>query len=387
MEVRKNDIASALFQFTQRTATSGNSLLRQTSSGSILQKSDSEGKLVLSGKRAPEAAPLKTLYTKITADRTHPKEGGRDTVTSKTDEALKGYSKLLWGGDILAEKLASFKGVGGATTEFSVDESLSGSEHWLMSHAHGAKPIQSMSSKNMFGTFLKETESSQGNGYGLRARYADQSSTEKPIIMVETIDEKGVKNSFLVDLKKVDASNASIIEGFALLTHMSVGKGSDGELDQFTIGSAIESIIHQTLQRTDPIERVTYSSGVTSPAKDTPPTWIDHPERLDFNARFNFLIASKDTPSEERDTYVFGPSLNFVERNATDEEEALAAQEIRTGIPSDSTFKRSPIGEQKHEKSKSVSTLQFAQELSDMRKNSASAQTQKMSPLRSFFYL
>lgn len=70
------------------------------------------------------------------------------------------------------------------------------------------------------------------DGMQFQARYADNSTAENPIVEVRMRDKDGAEKIVKVDVKKVDPTNATQLEMFALLIHQDKQGNADGTLMQ-----------------------------------------------------------------------------------------------------------------------------------------------------------
>lgn len=150
----------------------------------------------------------------------------------------------------VARAFARYNGSGDATQEIEANDELRNSD-WLFEF--GATGEVDLDDKAQHGAY--RLMSFNSSPFAMRARYHETTTSDSPMLMVETTDDKLQKQTYLVDVNKVDASNASLIEGFAMLTD-AYSKHDDKELI-WNILTAFENIV-QPLEPLN-VQRKTFS--------------------------------------------------------------------------------------------------------------------------------
>lgn len=406
MRIGNQGIASALFRLTQTNTST--SLLKTTLP--VDNKKTLEPKMDVLSKKTANELPL---FLKTTADngiktKIIAGEARKEIAVEKNEEKATplslGYVKLIEGGKTLSEKLSKFRGTGDSTTEIQVREDLATKENWLMSLCEGAKAIKEMPSMSWDGVFSNGSDGEQVQGYGLRARYDQSSTGDTPVMMVETFDEAGGKKSYLVNLSQVDASNATMIEGFALVAHSYAGSDSDGKMSSRTGTEAMRSIIQKHLLYTGSVEYETYSGEgytVTSPVSGTPPAIVADKNRLGFQDRFDFLIglegeqpgANKDV-AFDRFAHLFNPESGSItpepEEFGMSQSQSVSknAKETRhekvTSAPTGETLL---LTKQTTQRNIVIDTLKYLDELSRKKQQEERGERNVAHLLSPYFYL
>ena len=186
----------------------------------------------------------------------------------------------------VAERFSDYSGSGDATTSLEIDEAFADKENWLFAfgrnidrEAAGINAQHGMSSGQ-----------AADNGYGMRVRYDTASGGDNPVMVVEAIDGTGNKTAYRVDLREVDAANASLVESFALISHLYMGQGKTKEEFQgFDALRLMNNIIDQPKYDPSKAEGVRHGKSgysVTTPTKSGITTTNGLPG---FEDRFNLL--------------------------------------------------------------------------------------------------
>ncbi len=183
---------------------------------------------------------------------------------------LSGILAGIFGNEEVAEKFSGYQGSGDATTSAEVDETLADKEHWMFSYGRDID-LESAGLGAQRGTSYSYTPkppgldgaaqisygtAGSGDGYGMRVRY-DASSEDNSVMIVEAVDVEGNRTAYRVDLKEIDAANATLIESFALVSHlhMTTDKTAGGIRPLHPVAFLMNNIIDQP--RRDPASQVT----------------------------------------------------------------------------------------------------------------------------------
>jgi hypothetical protein len=111
----------------------------------------------------------------------------------------------------IASNLSGYNGPGNASMQLQ-DPGVPEYSDWLFEYdTTGISP-----KKDQAITRIGVEHLSGGGGYRIRARLDESSTSDNPILMIEAI-EPGKSKVYLVEINKVNASDASFIEGFAML--------------------------------------------------------------------------------------------------------------------------------------------------------------------------
>lgn len=255
---------------------------------------DDSAKITLVQNKAKATLSLLEEAQKISEDMED--KNDRNKITSLDNEEANAPKRtldtielsgiMMTDNQEVAERFSAFKGSGNASTSMEVDETLSDKENWLFAfgrnidrEATGINAQQGLSSGAI-------TE----NGYGMRVRYDETSSEDNPGMIVEAIDGAGNKTAYRVNLTEIDASNASLVESFALISHLYMGQGKTDEayqgLDALRL---MNNIIDQPRYDPSKTEGITYNQNgfsVSTPTKSGITTTNGHPG---FEDRFNLL--------------------------------------------------------------------------------------------------
>ena len=86
-----------------------------------------------------------------------------------------------------------------------------------------------------------------GSIYQMTAEYADNATKISPTVQVTVINETGDVNKYYIDISKVDTSNATEIEMFALCSHADTKRGRYGDIADGTLSSWESLLFYQEM--------------------------------------------------------------------------------------------------------------------------------------------